>query len=663
MLGLRKYIALLLWPVIMTACGRSVSADAPGVIWDAGDWAVSVDQVTVHGVAVQPDTCPVAPDTIGYQSSQPVIDFAFNNVVASLDRLPEHWCYDVDFLSSLAQSMAIVAPGRAADMLRAASERCIVTDGSWPLTTSRAEWIEAAWQVYLATGDVKWLEEMYEIGQEVIERDIDVALSQDIMLFAGLLDRTADAVKNVRDETVYALKANVVHVRGLRVLHQAALLLDRQADAARYSDLADKIAVAVNDRFWIPQFGRYGDRLTGDFYPVVSAGADHEAAALAVLYDVASPEMSRSIVSNTPVTSRGVPPQWLTASARVGNEKAILFSIGSVMAGYYGSMSMHDMDISSMAGAIDVVTKSLLGLRLTAEGLAVRPQIPGKLAGSHRLMSMPYRNMVIDLEVNGSGDRMARFEIDGVASDKAIVPDTLTGRHKVTVTMANNEFAPGEIRFMDELTDVGSPAVQFGSDGRGRIIRRDNALNYSLMTNGVETFRIMTDTFRIDLPDGFTVAAVTASDDDLMISQPSKARLYIPENDSVMVFRSSLQYDRRVKPQRRRNSRRKPLPDHLEMSRILNTQISFTVNAPAAGLYFVDLGYWRPMVSESLLTDLYVDGRRAGTFVMSAHTGTSNALTVSLVEGQNSVRLIHRPLPASTDDGAACLEYIRFIRK
>lgn len=675
--GLHIILSAVIALTATTGCGRNKAAADADVIWDAGAWSVTASNIYFGNEAIGAGADTTASRTLRYMSAQPSIDMMFNLGADAALSLSESWTYPVDDITSSAGVMALADAEKAMELLRTAADGCRTTDRYWPLAPSHAEWVAAAWEVYLATADDDWLRELYATGRMILERDYEVAFNPEVGLFAGLADRSDTG------PDTYRLDVNVVHAYGFATLANAARALGDDRRATRYDEIARELATAINDRLWIPELGRYGSCLKGSFFPLTVTDCDNRGQALAIIHGIATPEMAVSIINSTPLPADGVPDSypsdvhptfspatqtlWGIAARKVKNERAMLFALASSMR-IMTSKGDWNSEPERCGVAMSSVMKILFGIQLSEKGLSLRPVIPTALGGSHRLSSLEYRNMTLDITVNGTGDRPARFELDGQPCRDNIVADTLSGHHTVTVTMANNEFAPSEIAFIADAVMPEKPVVATTEGALScRIVGSNDRLRYTLGINGVVTQDIKDGRFQLERPLCLTAAAVMAVDDNGFSSAPSDELLLIAPGDSMMVFHNDIPHELRksVEASRRRKRRRhvRPQPDHLEMTRSLNTSLTIHVNAPDSGSYFIGIEYWRPIVNESLLTDLQVNGHHAGTFVMYASFGLTNNLVAHLHKGRNTITLTHRRLPADTDDGGACLRYIRFIRK
>jgi hypothetical protein len=82
--------------------------------------------------------------------------------------------------------------------------------------------------------------------------------------------------------------------------------------------------------------------------------------------------------------------------------------------------------------------KTFFGLELTADGMNFSPCVPKSLEGERSLNGFPYRDMLLDIKVTGSGNRIKSFTLDGKKQKKAFVPASLTGRHQVVIELTGD---------------------------------------------------------------------------------------------------------------------------------------------------------------------------------------------------------------------------------
>lgn len=671
-------ISLVMVLILISCRDGSDAGSSKGVIWNSDDWTVTADQVTADKAII---LCTPTDSTInqGYISQTYSIDHFFNNGISWSLTLSDTWNYPIADITAVAPLIAFTDPEQAVALIRSTAERCLVTGNYWPLTGSNVGWIDAARLVTLATCDPDLPKLILSTGRILLQQDFEVAFDPAIGLFAGLLDSDPPRSDSEGNPVVYSLRTNVVHARAYTAMAEIAEMCGQHEESRRYNIIASSLVSAINDRLWISEQGRYGSSLMGKFYPVRVDDYDNYGQALAIIYGVATKEMASSIIASTPMLSEGIPSRfptvseavfpaelqslWAVAGRKAGNRNAILFGLASSIAQTYSKLP-HSASAANCAPALNSVIGILFGLSLTENGLTVQPAIPSVMPGTHQLKGIEYRDMTLDITVNGTGNRIVRFEIDNEQSASNSIPADFTGHHNIVVTMANNEITDIPLNFTDKNEYL---ALNYFSRSDRDITFKNSqdGITKALYENGIITETTSGRRFTFEKPDHFNVITATLFNNNGISSLPIPEILSIPENDSLLISHTAIPYEPRKRPERRRHNRRKARrqPEHLEMNRSLNTSLKTAVNISNPGEYFIDLAYWRPIVNETLLTDLYVNGERTATFIMSDRSGFTNSPVIRLNAGKNEVQLIHRPLPALTDDGGACLEYIRLIRK
>ncbi len=671
------FLMILVTAFVSISCrNKSTTDTSADVIWSSGNWSVTGSRITADKVVIN---CPPADSTLnpGYFSGTYSLDYFFNDGITGSLTLSDTWNYPIDFVATVAPLIAYTDQEQAVALIRSTADHCLVTGNYWPLTRSNACWIDAARLVALATGDPDLPKLIMSTGQIILERDYEVAYNPTIGLFAGLLDSDKPESLSAYNPALYSLRTNVVHARAYAALAEIAEICGQTDDARRYSGIAASLVSTINDRLWIPEQGRYGSCLVGNFYPVRVDDYDNYGQALAIIHDVATKEMASSIIASTPMLPEGIPTRyptdytaefpaelqslWGVAARKAGNRNAILFSLASSVARSYSQIPL-SAPTSLCAPALNSVIGILFGLSPTVSGMNVQPIIPAVMPGSHLLKGIEYRDMTLDITVNGTGNRMVRFEIDGEQAASNAIPAHLTGNHKIVITMANNELADKPLNFTDKNEYVAVPNYFSRTDNNITFKSTPDGITKAIYENGIVIETTTEKSFTLESPGRFTVITATAFDREGISSLPSPEILIIPDGDSILISHTAIPYEPRKRPERRRR-RSGRQPEHLEMNRSLNTSLTAVVTVDNPGEYFIDLAYWRPIVNETLLTDLFVNGERTATFIMAERSGFTNSPVIHLNAGKNELRLVHRPLPALTDDGGACLEYIRLIHK
>ncbi|MCM1519901.1 MAG: hypothetical protein NC098_03870 [Lachnoclostridium sp.] len=672
---LRKcFILIAIVMVMITSCRHRSDFVPSSAIWSSEGltltpYSVETDNIslTVSADTIHPD------DRLNYVSSQPLIDHFFNRAVEAFLMQSDTWPYPAVEISAGARSLALVDAGKVMDLLQTAASSCMVTDRFWPLVSSCPYWVTGAYDTYKICGDDDWLTTIYRNGMTIINRDIDVALCEEPTLFRGLLPSTAPESFRHESFNLMSLTTSVSRLSAISDLANIASLLNESIEHERLDSLHSLISTAVNDHLWIPSQGRYAAALDGNFYPVSVSTIDHIGQALAAIHHVATREMTQSLIAATPVPlpeagTAFTSLLWGRAARLASNEQAILYSIAASIASLAGSDNLAQSPLSCST-AVGIVTDILFGITTSDSTLSVKPFIPASMHGRKSLHGLEYRDAIIDIHVDGTGNRIARCELDGQHITSPVIPASISGQHALTITLVNNTLPESPLLLNKQPRPIARPLTVPLAGNSFRIPDISDKFRYSLYINGISAGQIADATVTLDPDSEFRVAVVKASDNDGFSSIPSRPLLYFSPSDTLMIYHTRIPHElRKSVEKRRRRHLRKPRrpapPDHLEMTRILNSDLRIDVDIPVAGDYFIDLGYWRPIVNESFLTDLSVNGvKAAGAFILDSYSGTSNALNVKLHKGRNTLRLIHHPLPAATDDGGACLLYIRLIKK
>lgn len=98
------------------------------------------------------------------------------------------WTRDVSY--SIILSMAQLQPeaSRISLLKKITPDGRIIQDtgsgGAWPVSTDRMIWVVAAWEIYKATGDKNWIEQIFPVVAKSLADDSKTAIGPD-----GLVDR------------------------------------------------------------------------------------------------------------------------------------------------------------------------------------------------------------------------------------------------------------------------------------------------------------------------------------------------------------------------------------------------------------------------------------------------------------------------------------------
>lgn len=606
------------------------------------------------------------------------------------------WTRDISY--SILLSMACVQPKVAMiSLMRKVKEGRIIQDtgtgGAYPVSTDRIIWAVAAWELYKVTGDKDWLAKAYGIIKKSVEDDLHNAYDPKTGLVKGessFLDwREQTYPRWMQPADIFEsenLGTNAVHYEANRILAQMAQLLDEPLAATKYDHQAERIKKGINRYLWMKDKGYYGQFLYGRNFQSLSPRAEALGEALCVLFDIAGPKQQQSVVASVPVTDFGIPciyPQipgippyhnqavwpfvqsyWAMAAARAGNEQSVMESIAAVyrpaalfltnkenfvlQTGDFGGTQINSSNMLwSLSGSMALFYKVLFGIDFQADKLVFHPFVPGALSGKRSLTNFKYRAAVLNIEMEGFGSQVKRFELDGKEMPKAAVSCHLTGEHQIRILLAENAFKGAKINKTDCYTTIDTPLAKY-ADGKLQWGPVEGAVHYEVLKNG--KLSQQTKITQLDIaPAGFAEYQVVAVD--------TKG---VPSFASEPVRVADGRYVKHYEMESFASTADYPYKDYhgegfVEISKLVNRNILMPVDVKKTGTYAISFRYSNgngPVNTENkcALRTLMADGRKAGTVVLPqrgsgewSNWGTTNTVHLKLNKGKHELRLSFEP--------------------
>jgi hypothetical protein len=603
------------------------------------------------------------------------------------------WTRDISY--SIILSMAYMQPRVAKNSLLKKVDRHgrIIQDtgsgGAWPVSTDRMVWAIAAFELYKVTGDKAWLKQAYGIIRNSIEDDLNNIYDAETGLVKGessFLDwREQTYPKWMQPADIYSsqnLGTNAVHYQANIVLSQMAKLLNDHGKAVKYKRIADKIKKGINTYLWQPSKGYYGQYLYGRIYSILSPRSEALGEALAVLFDIADSAKQQQIISHVPITPfgisciypqiPGIPPYhnnavwpfvqtyWLWAAAKAGNEKSVMESISAIYrpaalfltnkenfvadnGDFQGTQINSSNMLWSLSGNISIIHKLIFGISFTPEGLMFKPFVPRAWQGKRSLGNFTYSQALLNIEMEGYGNQIASFFIDGRQSMKAFIPATLTGTHTIKIVLANNMFRDSPINEVENAWSPVTPMVSWSSDSL-RWQDVPGVKNYLVLKNGRPVLNTLTTSIPVKAK-GYADYQVIAmgengfssfANEPVVVMGPGVEQVY-----EIEKYTGKAGY----------NYKGFTGDGFVEVAREINTTINIPVFVKEAGLYAIDLRYSNgngPVNTENkcAIRTLQVNRKFAGTLVMAqrgreewSNWGYSNSVKVKMVKGHNLVTI------------------------
>jgi hypothetical protein len=422
------------------------------------------------------------------------------------------WTRDVSYSSLLA--LTYMCPEKVKNSLEVKIDHLgrIIQDtgtgGSWPCSTDRVVWTLAAWHLYLATGDMEWLEKAYPVIVKSLESDDVVAYNPQTGLYRGessFIDwRQQSYPVWAQPADIYlseCLGTNAAYYEVLSIVADMATVFGDKKVALKYAKKADALKQAINDRFWVEEDGYYASYWYGRQNMTRTQQCETLGESFCVLFDIADDERASKVISSMHVGEFGPPifsPQivtqgnyhnngvwpyvtsfWGKAAAKVGNEAAVMHALAcnvrtaSLYATNYENYTFntgnpYTTEINSpnmlwgLSGFMGLFHRTFFGMEFSQEGITFNPFVPTVLSGTRKLEAFPYRDMTLDITVTGSGNEMASCRIDGVDAE-AFIPADWTGNHTVEIVM-KGEHKPSEINMVGYIPMPETPVVHVSGD-------------------------------------------------------------------------------------------------------------------------------------------------------------------------------------------------------
>ncbi len=637
-----------------------------------------------------------------YSSDQPIVDALYNlsSEEALLAIEPDStfrtgakwagvWTRDISY--SIVLAFAYLEPEVAkTSLMKKVKRNRIIQDtgsgGAWPVSSDRTTWALAAWEVYKTTGDKNWLKKAYEIIKNSVDDDYKIIRSKETGMYSGessFLDwREQTYPKWMSNMDIYVsqnLGTNVVHYQTHIILSKMAKLLGEPTE--KYETIATAIKKGINEQLWMEDKGYYAQYLYGRHHLIPSKRYEALGEALVVIFDVANATQSESIIEKSPLTEFGatciypqipnIPPYhndgiwpfvqsfWNIAAAKVGNEKVLNHGLASIYraAGLYLSnyenmvantgdfegteINSHRM-LWSMAGNLAMVYRVFLGMEFEEDGIQFHPAIPKGYGGKKSLKNFKYRKAILNIEVEGYGNKIAAIYLDDAKLVNAKIPSSLEGEHHIKIKMMNKYFSSGKINMVENKYSLTNPIVTLLDDTLSWNPIK-GAMSYHIYENG----KVIETTTSTSYPiisthlKEYMVSAIDADNFESFISEPilNSYKTVMKFELEDFVSKANLGYV---------NYSGK---GYIELSNAKNKNISISINIPEAGEYYLDFKYsngsgpWNTD-NKCALRSLYLNKDYVGAVVLPqrgldewSDWGYTNSYKVHLNKGKNELKL------------------------
>lgn len=613
------------------------------------------------------------------------------------------WTRDVSY--SIILSMAALQPEASMISLlkKINNQQQIIQDtgsgGAWPISTDRMVWVLAAWEIYKVTGSKDWLEKVYPIIVNSIAKD-DLSVRSDKGLIKGetsFIDwreqsypkwmQTADIAQSE------AMNTNVVHAAALEITAQMAEVLNKKKEAAIYRQKSKELSDNINDTFWSDDMGDYAMYTYGRDNLIMNPRYETLGSSLAILYGIASEEQAKVITERHPTTPFGTAifyPQisdmpnyhnnalwpfvgsyWALANAKAGNEAGTLEAIGAIIrpaalfttnkenfnldnGDYYTELNSSNM-LWSLSGNIALTMKILFGINFEKDGISFKPFVPKALADTRSLNGLKYRNANLNISVCGHGSEIKDITLNGkkLKNGEYFIPASkLKGECNIIINMENNEIPALAVNRKPNLKAPITPIAHIEDNAQAIAWNPiEYIAKYVVLHNGAPVDTVRTTRYDITASGEWQVIGISSDGTSSFASEP----LYVGNYEMIQIPGENTDINSEEISYKPQTEVAGYLGEGFVETDHNKRIVEIPVEIASPGKYTLSVRYTNgngPVNTENkaAIRSVTLDGNKVGTIVLPHRGvanwddwGLSNSITISLPEGQHTLKLEFLP--------------------
>lgn len=610
------------------------------------------------------------------------------------------WTRDVSYSIILAMAALQPEASMISLMKKVNPEGQIIQDtgsgGAWPISTDRMIWVLAAYEVYKTTGSKEWLKNIYPIAERSIAKDSENVVGENGLILGetSFIDWREQSyprwMQTVDISQSEAMNTNVLYAAALDAMGEMSLDLGKKKEAEKYFARSAEMAKAIEATLSIPGQGDWAMYTYGRDSKILNPRSETLGSALAILYDVASPERQKAMSENHPVTPYGAPvffPQipdmpnyhnnalwpfvasyWTLAQAKAGNEAGVTEGFGSIVrpaalfATNKENLNLDNGDIFtelnssnmlwSLSGNLALTQRILFGINFEKDGLRIKPFVPLAFAGTRSLDNFPYRGARLNITVSGYGDSVKELTLNGkkLNPQETIPASKLKGECNINVVMDNE---PIPVMAINRTANKKSPITPIAwiEDGMLRWNPIEYIGEYAVLKDGREVARTRSTSYPLTEAAEWQVIGYASDGTPGFASEPRSNRpseTVKPASLNTTLKSAEVSYQ----PNGRINGYTGSGFAETDMT---SGPLEFTVNLPADGiysLYFIYANGNGPVNTENkaAIRTLKVNGEKAGTVVLPQRGvgnwddwGQTNRIQVPLSQGESVISIEYLP--------------------
>ena len=599
-----------------------------------------------------------------YSSEQPLVDALYDmSAERIVDAIDNNGRFNVThnisrLYCSIYLSLAYLKPHQSMATLKSlvdVDSIIMQREGQWPVVSDHIGWATAAWEVYKATGDRAWLTYCRRVIEKTLSINSEVLVDHPTGLIHGAGYTTSKPL-GVRRMTwmgyndlfaCMSLGNNILTAHAYAILND---MCDELGIENTYDKDAQRLKDAINQHLWSEEKGFYCSFLYGMAFPKQSPTTDNTSQAMCVLWGIADDDRAENLIANTPVSDKGInvtypannplepyfansswattQALWNMAAAYTGNVNALRHGLGALYRAQalYQSHGIRLRDIpidelGTSASNAAMIMRALLGMNFKPEGIEFEPIIPNGMIGKKTFSGLTYRKAVLDITIDGTGNDIASFSVNGKEQESAFLPKDIEGHHHIVITLKGGKRHSQKVTIHhDELILPLTPTVVWSND-TGYIADFVPGTPYRLSVNG-EITSLNDSVFVLPNTEGFTEFSVEI------------AGKYTSGFMSKPLFRYYL------------------TPQIAFFPKTETDTTAINVIVAQGGDYLMDIGY-RPTGTLDV-RKVAANGHPMGTLVMASGNtqgeddlAYSNMVKIKLLKGNNVITISQLRLPKS----------------
>lgn len=540
-------------------------------------------------------------------------------------------------------SLAHIDPQRSMATLQQ-----LVTNGEiahcnhWPASATRLAWGVAAWEVYTATADKKWLAFVHNVLDQSLFTDCKLLQDHVTLLLHGYNGgrpndyypawmEPADIVQTM------PLITNVLAMRAMEILYE----IDEELNLTHHHTYdVDRQKAAINQWLWSERGGGYSAYLYGNMHQLRAPISDNLAQALGVLWNIADDDRAATLISKAPLTMQGVPmlfpwksivepyfsstmwpavqALWTIAAASVSNDDMVRSGMAALYRAQALFQSRHITvqgeprnDLLCAAANQAILLRVIAGINFIAGGIEINPYVPACLPGDKVIKGFRLGKATLKITISGTGNDVESVRIDGEPIEGNFIAASLTGNHTVEVKLTTGKVNHGMTIAKTQIALPPPPEMMWTADS-GYITDYVTSGRYMMLVNGK---------FNYSLGDIAFAIPSTKQTIEVSVVRANKHGFGFMARPNMLV-RSEM-YEQRIN-----------VTDSLDIN----------INVKHAGDHLLQVDYTTAGQCDAMLVN--INSHPQGTLLMPAGNDTlrSNIVSVKLLRGNN--RIVMRRHPA-----------------